>query len=110
MSGGKASRRKGDRFERQCVNTLQDMGIGAERIPLSGSAGGSFTGDITAPVQGEDWRIECKIRAHAWSDLYHWIEGNKALFIRRDNAKPLVVIRFEDFAKLAGLPPSTETT
>lgn len=102
--GGKASRAKGDRFERECVHLLQAVGIAAERIPLSGSAGGSFCGDLTVPARGEDWRVECKIRAHGWSDLYHWLETNRALFIRRNQEKTLVVMRLDDFAELAELP------
>lgn len=103
---GKASRDKGNRFERACVNALQAEGIGAERIPLSGAAGGSFVGDITVPVQGRDQRIECKKRARAWSDLYRWIVGNYALFIARDRAETLVVMRLADFAVLAKLSPA----
>ena len=38
MRGGKASRRKGDRFEREIVALFQAHGIAAERVPLSGAA------------------------------------------------------------------------
>jgi len=38
--GGRRSRQKGDRFERAIVRLLQAAGLGAERRPLSGSAGG----------------------------------------------------------------------
>jgi Holliday junction resolvase len=37
MSGGRASRQKGDRAERAIVKVLQDHGFAAERVPLSGS-------------------------------------------------------------------------
>ncbi len=62
MTGGKASRRKGDRFERECVALFQTHGIAAERVPLSGAAGGSFSGDVTVPILGIDRRLEAKIR------------------------------------------------
>jgi Holliday junction resolvase len=42
--GGRGSRQKGDRLERAIVKLLQSHGLGAERIPMSGSAGGSFCG------------------------------------------------------------------
>jgi Holliday junction resolvase len=45
--GGRASRDKGNRLERAVVRLLQDHGLGAERIPMSRSAGGSFSGDVT---------------------------------------------------------------
>lgn len=98
---GKAPRQKGDRFERSCVNDLQALGIGAERIPMSGAMGGSFTGDVTVPVQGVDRKIECKSRAKGWGDLYGWLPGNYALFIKRDRAETLVVMRLQDFAALS---------
>lgn len=98
---GKAPRQKGNRFERSCVNDLQALGLAAERIPLSGSAGGSFTGDVTVPVQGVDRKIECKNRAKGWGDLYGWLPGNYALFIKRDRAETLVVMRLQDFAALS---------
>jgi hypothetical protein len=40
--GGRASRDKGSRLERAIVRLFQDHSLGAERIPLSGSAGGSY--------------------------------------------------------------------
>ena len=44
--GGKSSRDKGLRVEREIVNALRELGVDAERVPLSGSAGGSFSGDF----------------------------------------------------------------
>jgi Holliday junction resolvase len=40
------SRDKGNRIEREMVHRHLDNGIFAERVPLSGSAGGSFSGDL----------------------------------------------------------------
>ena len=48
-AGGRRSRDKGNRTERALVRFLQDRGFAAERVPLSGSAGGRFAGDITIP-------------------------------------------------------------
>lgn len=90
------SREKGDRFERDCVNTLKDLGIPAERVPLSGSAGGSFSSDLV--VAGH--KIECKTRKRAWLDLFSWLPGNKALMIKADRTETLVVMSLETFAEL----------
>jgi Holliday junction resolvase len=38
VSGGRASRQKGNRTERAIVRALQDAGFAAERVPLSGAA------------------------------------------------------------------------
>ena len=43
---GRMSKRKGDRIEREIVNLLKEAGIHAERVPLPGAVGGSFSGDI----------------------------------------------------------------
>ena len=98
---GKAPRQKGDRLERKCVNLFKDSGIEAERVPLSGSMGGSFAGDIQVPFGGQPKRpFECKKRARAWKDLYDWIEPNYALIIERDRSEPLVVVRLKDFIEV----------
>lgn len=94
-------RQKGDRFERQCVHDLVRLGICAERVPLSGAAGGSFSSDLVVSVCGQDERIECKTRKRAWTDLFGWLPGNFALFIKADRTDTLVVMSLENFAKLA---------
>ena len=101
MSGGKASRRKGDRFERECVALFQEHGIAAERVPLSGAAGGSFSGDITIPVLGADQRLEAKIRRSGFKQIQDWIAGNDAVVFRADRRESLITIRLRVFAELA---------
>jgi Holliday junction resolvase len=49
MSGGRASRQKGNRTERAIVHVLQSHGFAAERVPLSGAARGRFGGDVSVP-------------------------------------------------------------
>lgn len=102
MAGGKASRQKGDRFEGSVVDQFKAEGIVAQRVPLSGAAGGMFTGDVqfVSPRDGITRKIECKCRGRAWLDLYGWIVDNYALCIKRDRAETLVVLRMEDFLKL----------
>src|SRR5436189_196991 len=56
--GGRAPRAKGNRLERTIVRLFQEVGIGAERVPLSGSAGGSYAGDFSVPLLGRDLVIE----------------------------------------------------
>lgn len=89
---GKRSRDKGARFEREVVHILQDHGRAGERVPLSGAAGGSYTQDVTAPVLGDDWRLECKSRARDFTRIYDWLDGADALVIKADRKRPLVVL------------------
>lgn len=101
---GKAPRQKGDRFERQCVADLKALGVPAERVPLSGSAGGSWTNDLIVEVCGQPEKVECKCRARAWGDLFGWLNEAKrpfCLLIKADKTSTLVVLRLEDFARLS---------
>lgn len=97
---GKPSRDKGQREERSIVHAFQEAGVGAERVPLSGSAGGSYVGDVSIPIRGEDWVFEAKVRATGFAQIYDWLGSHKGLFIRRDRAPRLVVLRESDFIKL----------
>ncbi len=97
---GRASRDKGQREERSIVHAFQEAGIAAERVPLSGAAGGSFSGDVTIPVHGVDRLFEAKVRADGFREIYRWLGSNFALFIRRDRAPRLVVLRESDFIEI----------
>jgi hypothetical protein len=59
---GRLARDKGNRRERGLVRILQAAGFAAARVPLSGSAGGRFSGDITSPLLGRDLTIDVKPR------------------------------------------------
>jgi Holliday junction resolvase len=91
-SGGRRSRDKGNRTERALVRTLQAAGFAAERVPLSGSAGGKFAGDVSVPLLGIDRTVEVKVRANGFRELYRWLAGADILVVKRDRAEPLVVL------------------
>ena len=96
-----ASKRKGDGFEREVVAILQEAGIAAEKIPLSGAIkGGSFEGDIRCPVRGQDKKLECKRRAQAFGTLYGFLGSNYATVVRDNRTPALVVLRLTDFMEL----------
>jgi hypothetical protein len=90
--GGRRPRNKGRRLEQQLVAFLQRAGIAAERVPLSGSAGGKFAGDLSIPVLGVDRCCECKARSRGFSRLYCWLTQRDLLIVRQDRREPLVVI------------------
>ena len=93
MSGGRSPRQKGNRLERAIVHLLQEHGFAAERIPLSGSAGGSFAGDVTIPLLGVDRTAEVKARKHGFQQLYQWLGENDLLIVKQDRAEPIVIIK-----------------
>lgn len=99
--GGRRSRDKGNRSERALVRFLQDRGFAAERVPLSGSAGGSYVGDLTVPLLGIDRTVEAKIRANGFRELYAWLEGRDLLIVRADRREPLVVLPLRFAAEIA---------
>ena len=92
MTGGRASRQKGNRTERAIVRLLQEHGFAAERVPLSGAARGRFGGDVSVPVLGVDRRVEVKCRGDGFRELYKWLNGADLLIVRADRCEPLVVI------------------
>jgi hypothetical protein len=99
--GGKASRDKGNRAERAVAKFLQDCGFAAERVPLSGAAGGSYQGDITVPVLGRDRVVEVKARAKGFREFYQWLRGRDILIVRADRSEPLVVLPLKLAAEIA---------
>ncbi len=92
MSGGRASRQKGNRAERAIVRLLQERGFAAERVPLSGAARGRFGGDVSVPLLGIDRRVEVKCRCNGFRELYAWLDGADFLIVKADRLEPLVVL------------------
>src|SRR5262249_8904966 len=99
--GGRRSRDKGSRGERQFVNHLQDNGIAAERIPLSGSAGGKFAGDVSIPLLGVDRIAEVKTRRNGFPTLYRWLDSRDLLALKADRADWLIVLPSQTSIEIA---------
>ncbi|MDW7998460.1 MAG: hypothetical protein RMI30_03285 [Thermodesulfovibrio sp.] len=95
---GKYSRRKGYRIEHELEKLLRKNGLDAQRIPLSGSAGGYFAGDLI--VEGK--KAEVKGRKDGFKEIYKWLENKDFLFIKADRKEYLVVMRLSDFISLIG--------
>ena len=110
--GGRSPKNKGALFEREVVALLQERGLAAEKMPLSGALGGKYGGDVSCPVRTEskrtvgslghtDQKIECKRRARAFASIDKWLGKNYALVIRDDRSRPMVVMSLDDWAELA---------
>jgi hypothetical protein len=98
---GKFSRDKGSRNERKLVSMLRNHGIEAEKIPLSGAAGGSFSGDIKML---KNFVAEAKVRAggSGMKSIYKWKGSNDVLIISQDYAAPLFVMTLATLAEMLG--------
>jgi Holliday junction resolvase len=103
MTGGRASRQKGNRTERAIVRLLQDRGLAAERVPLSGAARGRFGGDVSVPLLGIDRRVEVKCRGNGFRELYAWLDGADFLVVKADRLEPLVVLPLKLAAEIAAI-------
>lgn len=124
MPGGAAPRRKGRRAEQELVRLLREAGLEAERVPVSGSAGGRFGGDVVVKLNGRWHRCQVKARRTGFVKLYRavleasglpavirtsghtrqlvrWLQGARWLFVKRDRMFWLVVWRDDSGEKLA---------
>ena len=101
---GKSQRDKGNREERYIVQCLRDAGHSAERVPLSGAAGGSFADDIRAVIRGIYVTIEAKARKNGtgFALLYRWLGNADILTVRADRQERLYVVPEKVFLKLIG--------
>ena len=95
----RGSRVKGSRIEREIVQKHKDVGVIAERVPLSGAAGGSYSGDV---VINNDLRAEVKARSGGagFQVLERWMGDNDLLFLRKDRSEPMVAMPWSTYEKL----------
>lgn len=88
-------RDKGQRGEREIVNHWKAHGVKAERVPLSGAAGGEYVGDVDVYWRGPEEAPhvgESKVRADGFKTIYDWLGENDFLCIKRDRSERLYVI------------------
>ncbi len=105
MSGAR-HRRKGDRIEREFVDRHKALGVHAERYPLSGASrfrGGGH--DIDVYLNGRDQapavaEVKARKGGAGFITLEKWLSDYDALFLRRDNADPMVVVPWRTWAQL----------
>ena len=110
---GKSQRDKGARIEREMVRLLNEIpGVEAERVPLSGAAGGSYSGDISMRIAQLDvdgvveigMTAEAKGRANGdgFVTLEKWLGKNDMLILKRDRQEPMVVLPWVSWEKIVG--------
>lgn len=107
----RSQRDKGNRIELEIVNAHKNMGVHAERYPLSGAS--HFRGqghDIDIYAFGEDEapavaEVKARKEGSGFALLERWLGDYDALFLRRDRAEPLVVIPWRMWKRLIGKIP-----
>jgi hypothetical protein len=80
-----------------------EHGIPCERVPLSGSMGGKYSGDLCIPsVEHPKYICESKARKNGegFTTIEKWMENKDLLFIKRNRKDPMVVMSFEVYLEL----------
>ena len=90
--GGRRPADKGKRWERNAAQILTAAGVECERIPLSGSVGGSFAGDLKLRLRGVDHVAEVKYRRAGFKTLHNWLDGRDLLLLCAARKQPLVIM------------------
>jgi hypothetical protein len=98
---GRQSKSKGYREEHLAEVDAQNAGIAAERIPLSGAAGGKFRGDLSVSLIGRDLIAEVKVRRNGFRELYRWLGKNDMLFVRANRQRRLVILSWDLAVQIA---------
>ncbi len=102
---GNMSRRKGGRIEREIVVLHMAAGIHAEKVPLSGAAGGRFKADVDVYALGRDaaplvTEVKARANGEGFATLARWLGDNDAIFLRQNNAQPLVCLPWRSWLRL----------
>jgi hypothetical protein len=106
MTGGRASRDKGNRVELELVHRHIEIGVHSERYPLSGASrfrGSGHDIDIypygrdEAPIVAE---VKARKTGEGFTTLERWLGDYDALFLKRNNAEPMVVLPWRTWAQL----------
>ena len=103
---GKASRDKGNRREREIVNAHKELGVHAERVPLSGASRYQGNGaDVDIYWKGRDngpliSEVKARASGGGFVTLEKWLGDNDILFLVRDRASPIVTLSWRTYCKL----------
>jgi Holliday junction resolvase len=104
--GGRRSRAKGDRIEREIVSRHAAIGIKAERYPLSGASRFRGSGhDIDIYAFGMDEgplvaEVKSRRSGAGFVTLEKWLGEYDCLFLRRNSAEPMVLLPWRVWAAL----------
>lgn len=102
---GNKNKSKGSYHERRITQWLNDQGIEAKRVPLSGSLGGEWSGDIHLTLDGRHVVGEVKYRDKSnFPSPFTVLDNRDIAFYKRRSGKPQTIVIMPDelFAQLVG--------
>ena len=73
-------------------------GVPAEKVPLSGSLGGKYSGDLI--VAGKKAEVKARKGGEGFKVLERWLANNEYLFLHRTRRPPFVAMEWETFLEL----------
>jgi hypothetical protein len=99
---GRHSRNKGAGFERELVNAFKELGLEAQRVPLSGATTYA-KGDVEV-IAGFDGKTKFVGEAKRRKNLPEWIVNalgdHDFMVMREDRGDTLVMLRLKTFGEL----------
>jgi len=93
------SRRKGNRGERELVQLLNEHGIEARRVPLSGSDP-NYPGDVIVGNGDDEQTWQVKRRGQGFVRLQRWLQDYDVLAFRTDRGRWLVCLPLDAWLEL----------
>lgn len=99
-------RNKGARIEREIVELHRQLGLRAERVPLSGAMRYQGNGaDVDVYAFGPDEaplvsEVKARANGEGFATLERWLSDADTLFLRRNHAEPIVVLPWRVWARL----------
>ena len=106
QTGGARNKRKGGRIEREVVDRHKALGIFAERYPRSGASNFRGSGhDVDIYLFGPDEgptiaEVKSRKNGAGFTTLESWLADYDCLFLRRNNADPLVLLPWRMWARI----------
>jgi hypothetical protein len=107
------AKRKGTRIENLIVKLHIAVGLRCRRVPLSGSLGGDFSGDLDI---GNELQFKGEVKSRksgaGFKVISAWLGENNFLFLHENHKTPLVVMTWETYQEmmqhLPKEPPNVE--
>ena len=100
------SRNKGNYHEKKVKAWLEEQGVETKKVPLSGSLGGEFTGDLHIKVGGRRLVVEVKYRHKSnFPNVFNAFEDRDVVVFRRRDGDPKQVIMFSEEIFNEGIAP-----
>jgi hypothetical protein len=103
---GARHRQKGDRIERELVAKHIEIGVRAERYPLSGASRFRGSGhDVDVYAFGEQeaplvFEVKARKGGAGFTTLERWLGEYDGLVLRRNNSDPLILLPWRVWAQL----------